>query len=140
MSAAPPPLPDGVVALDGELTLFGFPTRTVPIRIRPRSKAWRLGGAARTFAVFGVVAPVVAILPPHAPWALGALGAGAFLARRRWQEDFTIEHLEGECPKCDHLIRVTGVRLRVPHPVTCDGCHHQVTLKVPGGLADVALD
>ena len=81
--------------------------------------------------IFVVIAPFVAIVPPHAPWGIGALAAGAIFARRRMIERFTLISLEGTCPKCEHPLRVKRARLRIPHPLTCEGCHHQASLKVP---------
>ena len=81
--------------------------------------------------IFAVIAPVAAIVPPHAPWGIGTLAAGVILARRRMIERFTLIELEGSCPKCDEPLTVKRTRLRIPHPITCEGCHHQASLKVP---------
>ena len=81
-------------------------------------------------AIFLVIAPVAAIVPPHAPWGIGALAAGVILARRRMIERFTLIALEGTCPKCGQPLTVKRPRLRPPHPITCEGCHHQASLKV----------
>jgi len=91
--------------------------------------------------IFLVIAPMMAIVPPHAPWLIGALTAGIILTRRRLIERFTLISLEGTCPKCDATIDVKRTRLRIPHPLTCQSCHHQASLKVPAktlaaGLAD----
>jgi hypothetical protein len=76
-----------------------------------------------------VIAPFVAIVPPHAPWAIGALATGVILARRRWLERFTLERVEGVCPKCGEPLAVKAARLRLPHLVACEGCHHQSELR-----------
>jgi hypothetical protein len=61
---------------------------------------------------------------------------GAFLARRRWIERFTLEHVEGTCPKCGGALAVKPGRLRTPHPVSCEGCHHESSLAIgPGALS-----
>jgi AcrR family transcriptional regulator len=107
----------------------GMPT---PGRIKPRSKQWRVRGAVQIMGVFLAVAPVVAILPPHAPWPIGALAVGGILARRRFSEDCTLVSLAGaECPKCGTAMTSKQTRLRAPHAINCEGCHHQSTLKVP---------
>ena len=62
---------------------------------------------------------------------IGALTAGIILARRRMMERFTLISLECTCPKCDAPIKVKRTRLRIPHPLTCQACHHQASLKVP---------
>jgi hypothetical protein len=82
-------------------------------------------------ALFMVISLFAAMVPPHAPWMIGALALGAILARRRWTERFTLEHIQGACPKCGEPLAVKRGRLRVPHSVTCEACHHQTALRFP---------
>jgi hypothetical protein len=92
-------------------------------------------------ALFVVIAPFVAIFPPHAVWLIGALGAGAFLARRRYVERYTLLELDGTCPKCGTPFRVKPGRLHVPHPLPCEGCHHEPTVRFPQtALEEIAAD
>ena len=121
----------GPIRTPARVTLFGFEATQAVASIQPRGRRWRVGGAARTMGIFLVIAPVAAIVPPHAPWGIGALAAGIILARRRLIERFTLIALEGTCPKCGERLRVKRGRLRIPHAVTCEGCHHQVSLKLP---------
>ncbi|HAC07455.1 MAG TPA: hypothetical protein DCF71_16535 [Gemmatimonadetes bacterium] len=136
-----PPEFDGLIRTAARVTLFGFESTEAFASIQPRGRRWRVGGAARTMGIFLVIAPMMAIVPPHAPWLIGALTAGIILTRRRLIERFTLISLEGTCPKCDATIDVKRTRLRIPHPLTCQSCHHQASLKVPAetlaaGLAD----
>jgi hypothetical protein len=136
-----PPEFDGLIRTAARVTLFGFESTEAFASIQPRGRRWRVGGAARTMGIFVVIAPMMAIVPPHAPWLIGALTAGIILTRRRLIERFTLISLEGTCPKCDATINVKRTRLRIPHPLTCQSCHHQASLKVPAetlaaGLAD----
>ena len=136
---ANPSHPDAVAA-SAVVTLFGFPPAEVVVSVLPRSHAWRVGGAFRRVALFTLLAPVVAIVPPHAPWAIGALAGGVVLARRRLKERYTLVSMTGSCPKCGEALAVKSTRLREPHPVTCEACHHVGSLQVPaeallGGLA-----
>lgn len=126
-------LPDGAFRVDSEVTLFGFEPTPASATIVARGKAWRVGGAARTFGLFFVVSPFVAVFPPHAVWPIGALLTGAFLARRRYIERFTLLGLEATCPKCGKELLVKKTRLRAPHSLPCEACHHESTLKVPDG-------
>ncbi len=114
------------------LQAFGYPTTPAEARVLERPRAWRVRGAALRIAGGLAVAPLLALVPPHAPWALGALGVGVLLARRRWQEDYTLVDLEGACPVCGAALRPPRGRLQHPHPVTCEACHHQATLRVDG--------
>lgn len=126
---------------EAEATLFGFDARPAQLTVRPRSRGWRVGGALVTFVVtVGVASPLV-VFPPHAVWLLGGLGTGAFLARRRYLERFTLLSAIGECPKCGHPFSLKKTRLRTPHPLPCEGCHHESTLRLPSGLLEQhALD
>ena len=136
-----PPEFDGLIRTAARVTLFGFESTEAFASNQPRGRRWRVGGAATTMGIFLVIAPMMAIVPPHAPWLIGALTAGIILTRRRLIERFTLISLEGTCPKCDATIDVKRTRLRIPHPLTCQSCHHQASLKVPAetlaaGLAD----
>lgn len=140
MTVAPETLDDpGTVEIPGRIVLFGFDPRAVTLRLLPRSRRWRLLGAGRTMAVALVLAPVAGLVPPHVPWILGVLGVGAFLARRRYEERFTVVGIDGSCPKCGAPLEVPRGRLREPHPVPCERCHHEGSVKVAGeALAGVA--
>lgn len=116
--------------VDARATLFGFDDEPVRAEIIERSRAWRVGGAARTFAVFVVIAPLVAVFPPHAVWLLGALATGAFLARKRYVERYTLVGVEGKCPKCGAPLSAKKGRLKQPHPLPCEGCNHEPALRV----------
>jgi hypothetical protein len=126
--------PSDLIRTPARVTLFGFETTLAVASIHPRGRRWRVGGAARTMGIFLMIAPVVAIVPPHAPWGIGALAAGVILARRRMIECFTLIDLDGTCPKCDQALRVKRTRLRTPHAITCEGCHHQASLKLPADI------
>jgi hypothetical protein len=83
-----------------------------------------------------LVAPVVVLIPPHVPWALGALATGGFLARRRWLERFTVLDVAGSCPRCGKPVKATRGRLRSPHPVLCESCHFEGSVEVPPEALD----
>lgn len=132
---------DDVVQIPGRMTLFGYDPETVVLHLRPRTRRWRLLGAGRTMAVALVLAPAVGLVPPHAPWILGVLGVGGFLARRRYQERFTVVGIDGSCPNCGAELSVGTGRLRSPHPVPCESCHHEGSVQVASArLDEVARD
>lgn len=122
--------PPGTFIAPATAILFGFDSTSAEATIRPRARAWRIGGAARTMAVAVALAPAVAVIPPHAPWLIGALAVGGILARRRLQERFTLTAVSGSCPKCGAPLQVKSGRLRRPHPLPCEVCHHESTLQV----------
>lgn len=143
-ATAEPPSPDCVtsppehptVAVKGQVTLFGYPSTDATARVRMRPRSWRLAGAIRRAATGVVLAPFVGLIPPHAPWIVGSLGVGAILARRRWQERFTVESVDGPCPRCQAPMSLRPGRLRSPHPLTCDACHYESSLEVPAEALD----
>jgi len=85
-----------------------------------------------------VVAPMVAVFPPHAVWLIGALLTGSVLARRRYIERFTLVSVKGACPKCGDAIAVKSTRLRIPHQLPCENCNHESLLRLPEGVLEKA--
>jgi len=129
---------EALVRVPGTITLFGYDPVDVELLLRPRSRRWRLLGTGRILAVTLVVAPLVGLAPPHAPWVVGVLGAGGFLARRRWRERFTVEGVEGPCPKCGAELSVASGALKRPHTVPCDACHHESSVRLDDARLDQA--
>jgi hypothetical protein len=130
----------GTFRTAAQVGLFGFPSKPVQVTLRARSRGWRVGGAARTLAVAVLVAPALAVVPPHAPWVIGVLVAGGVLAKRRLGEHFTVVGGEGVCPKCGAQLVVKAGRLRDPHPLPCERCHHESTLRLPVGALEGRAD
>lgn len=113
------------------LTLFGFTPTAADVEIIHRPRSWRATRALLSIAVAVGVAPVAALVPPHLPWPIVALGAGLYLAVRRWTERYTLRSLAGRCPKCGHAQTVDSpVKLKDPHAMTCAGCSHDLVLQV----------
>ena len=90
--------PPGGVSVPAQITLFGFDGVSANARIEARSRGWRGRRAAAALAAGLIAAPLAALVPPHAPWALGALGIGLLTAHRRWAEEHTLHFLEGRLP------------------------------------------
>jgi hypothetical protein len=126
----------GAVRFEAETILFGFPSTPAVLFVRPRTASWRVGGAVARMGGFAVLATVVALVPPHAPWLIGALVCGVILARRRWIERYTLESLEGICPKCSEALKLKSGRLRSPHPAPCEGCHHESSISLDMGALE----
>lgn len=119
------------------VTLFGYDPTPATLRLHPRSRSWRIGGSVRTMMIALLVAPLLGLVPPHAPWAFGALVGGGLLARRRWTERFTVLGVEGTCPRCGGAVVASLGRLTSPLPVVCAECHHEASVVLaasePGG-------
>ena len=123
----------------GRISLFGYEPTPATVHLKARSRSWRVGGSVRTMAIALLVAPVMGLIPPHAPWILGALTGGGLLARRRWTEHFTVMGVDGTCPRCGATVRAANGRLRSPHPAVCEACHHEASVQIPPeALADMA--
>ncbi|MEJ2538572.1 MAG: hypothetical protein P8188_01095 [Gemmatimonadota bacterium] len=125
--------------VEGTLTVFGHEDTRAELEVIPRSTGWRLARAGGFILGGLVAAPVVALLPPHAAWALGAAGTGVFFGLRKWSERYTLVSLEGPCPRCGAPIRITSpTRLRSSWNISCDACHHAATLDVPDAALPAA--
>ncbi len=59
------------ILVPARITLFGFDVVRANARIEARSAGWRARRASIALAAGLIVAPAVALVPPHAPWALG---------------------------------------------------------------------
>ena len=119
------------ILVPARITLFGFDVVRAKARIEARSTRWRARRASIALAAGLIVAPAVALVPPHAPWALGALGIGFLTARRRWAEEHTLHSLEGACPRCGAGVSLSRpVRLRHPHAISCPSCQYELAVTV----------
>jgi hypothetical protein len=94
----------------------------------PRTRATR---ALLSLLGLWVLAPIVAIVPPHIPWALIAFLAGIYLAHRQWTGEYVVQRFEGACPRCATPLPLPrGSRIRLPHQMVCYSCHHEPVLDV----------
>ena len=119
------------VSVPARITLFGFDVVQADARIEERSTGWRARRAATALAAGLIIAPAAALVPPHAPWAVGALGIGLVTAIRRWAEKHTLHSLEGACPRCGDDISISRpIRLRHPHPTSCPSCRYELAISV----------
>ncbi len=135
MAETPDPAPPDDLAtgvsVRARITLFGFDVVPANARIEARSVGWRVRRAAIALAAGLIAAPAVALVPPHAPWAVGALGISFLTARRRWAEKHTLHFLEGACPRCGEGITLSRpAPLRHPHATPCPSCHYELAISV----------
>ena len=114
--------PSGRVRLTGRVEAFGFTTTDASIDAIARSASWR---AMRALLAAGIglgAAPVVAIVPPHIPWALGSIVGGAVIAQRRATEHYTLRTIEATCPRCGAALSTESGRIAGTRQLHCDGC------------------
>lgn len=122
--------------IQGHLRIFGYPDTPAPASVLPRSVGWRAARAGARVLAGLVAAPLAALIPPHAAWALGAAATGLVLGARKWSERRTLVSLAGACPRCGAPITLDRpVRLRDPFPIDCTACHHSASLHLPRGEA-----
>lgn len=121
------------VRLQGRVEAFGFPTSVASIDAIARPASWR---ATRALLAAGIglgVAPVAAIIPPHIPWALGALIGGAVVARRRATERHTLRSLDAKCPRCGSALSTEPGRLTATRALQCAACGLDSIMHVANG-------
>jgi hypothetical protein len=113
----------------GTIFLFGFPETQAELEVLPRSTGWRLFRGTVFLAGGLILAPVVGLIPPHAPWVVAALGIGGIMGFRKWREHFTLLSFRGTCPKCGGDLSLRhGTPLRPVMTVPCPGCNHDSRL------------
>jgi hypothetical protein len=122
---------DVVLEPVARLEIFGFQPTRAHVQVIARPKSWRVSRSLGYLALCWCALPVVALVPPHIPWVIGAFSAGIYFARKFWLEHFTLVSMRGTCPKCAHDLSINKpVRLKTPHVITCSNCQHQVLLYV----------
>lgn len=102
---------------------------TAELTYRPRSE--RITRGTMSLVGFTLLAAVVAILPPHIPWALIALSAGVIIAFRNFRGVYTVRSFEGNCPRCGAALKVEpGAKIKPPHEMDCYNCHFHPVMEV----------
>ena len=120
-----------ILSGDARLSLRGHEPRPAALEIEYRSPKTRLTRALLSLLGFWVLAPVVALLPPHLPWALLAIAAGIYFAHRQWTGEYIVHRFDGACPRCESPLPLPpGSRIRLPHQMVCYQCHHEPLLEV----------
>ncbi len=119
------------VSVPARITLFGFDPVDATARIEARSAGWRARRASMALAAGLIMAPLLAVVPPHAPWVVVAVGIGLLTAGRRWAEAHTIHFLDGACPRCGEGISISRpARLSRPHAISCLSCRYELMVSV----------
>lgn len=119
------------ISVPARITLFGFDAVDATARIEARTTGWRARRASMALAAGLFMAPLLAVVPPHAPWVVIAVVVGLLTARRRWAEAHTLHFLEGACPRCETGISLNRpARLGRPHLISCPSCQYELTVSV----------
>lgn len=110
--------------------VFGLPPTAAKLSVAGRPKSVRTLRTAMALLGTALVAPLAFLIPPHAPWGVGALLGGILTARRQWLHTRTVLSLDATCPACEHALELpSGGRLRSPHSLSCQHCHQAVLIR-----------
>jgi|SRR5690606_4404312 len=113
------------------LAVFGAEATSATVELLERPFSWRMTRALLAAGIGLGLAPLVAVLPPHVPWAAASLIGGGVIARGRWIEHYTLARIDGNCPRCGGAIEMTpDRRLKSPESITCSHCGETVLLEV----------
>jgi hypothetical protein len=110
---------------------FGFEPTPVHVRLVKRSTSWRMTRALLSLFVGWGLAPVVALLPPHIPWAAGSIIAGCYFAWRFSRERVTLLTYAGACPRCGNEVAAEPrAPLASSQSVHCGSCGQGLVLEI----------
>jgi hypothetical protein len=74
--------------------------------------------------------PLLAIIPPHYPWAAVAFFAGLYIPFRIWTGRYQVRSFTGFCPRCGRPLHLpVGSKIDLPHTLSCFGCHFDPVLE-----------
>jgi hypothetical protein len=113
-----------------KISLRGHDPQPATLSLEYRPTRMRATRAIGTLLGFWILTPIVALIPPHIPWALIAFIAGIYFAARQWRGEYEVGAFEGKCPRCSSPLKLEpGARIRIPHPMSCYHCHHNPVLE-----------
>lgn len=113
------------------LEVFGAPPQAAEVLLIVRSQSWRVTRGLLALGIGVGLTPVVAMLPPHLPWALASLIGGILIGRNRFRERLTLQSVTGICPRCEHPVdQRPERRLREQESVICQNCGESLRLEV----------
>lgn len=112
------------------LACFGAESTPARVTLILRDVSWRTTRGLLALGIGLGLTPVVALVPPHVPWAAASLMGGILVARNRFREHATLLHVVGTCPRCRAALeQKSRKRLERPHTVTCGACGESVLLE-----------
>lgn len=115
--------------LAARTVVFGSAPRPAHLVVTRRSRGERLGRTLIALVAALLAAPLLALLPPHVPWALAALIIGGWIARRQWLGELRVHQFSGDCPRCEAPLELDSSLITLPLRVACLNCHHEPRLE-----------
>jgi hypothetical protein len=114
---------------DAIVRLRGHPPTGATFQYEHRSRKKRLTSSLTALLGFWLLIPVVALVPPHIPWALLAFVSGMYFGYRRWIGEYKVRAFSAPCPRCNSPLAIkTGSLIRLPNSMDCFSCHHNPIL------------
>ena len=124
---------DSAVQIPARLSLRGHEPTSATLEAEVVPRPTRMRRAVLYLIGFWILVPIVAFIPPHIPWIIGAFVAGLYFARQHWIGEYVVHRFTGNCPRCDSALTIKpGSRIRLPYTVTCYNCHHEPVLTTEG--------
>lgn len=122
---------NAVTSPPAQLSLRGHEPKPADISLERRSRQTRMTKSVLSLVGFLILAPIVALIPPHIPWVILAVAAGFYFAYRQWTGEYVVHGFKGECPRCGNSLEIKpGSKIKLPMDMDCFQCHHQPTLEV----------
>ncbi len=114
-----------------QVFLGGHPPAPARVELAYQPVPGRLLRALLALVVCWGAIPYLVWVPPHYPWVIAALIAGVALSYRFWMGKYQIRSFTAGCPRCGRaLVLAAGVKINLPHTLTCYGCHFESVLEV----------
>ena len=123
--------------MNARLSLPGHPPQPVLLEADARSTRTRAGRSLLALLGSWAAGLLLIVIPPHIPWAVGAVLAGIYFAFRSWNGELVVTRFAGPCPRCASPLSIApGTGIRLPHRMVCYQCHHEPVLEARAGVAD----
>ncbi len=114
-----------------QLTLRAHAASLAKVVLVYRTAPERFARAAMALVLCWGAVPLLLWVPPHYPWAAGAMVAGVYLAYRYWTGRYLVCAFSGACPRCGRQLELRlGSFINLPHSMTCFACHFEPRLEV----------
>lgn len=113
------------------MTLCAYPPAPARVGLVYQPAPGRGLKAALSLGILWGIAPATFVIPPHYPFPVLCLVAGAYLAHLFWTGRYRVRWFVGQCPRCGtHLRMHLGERISLPHTIPCVACHFEPVLEV----------
>jgi hypothetical protein len=111
------------------MILHAYPPAPARVGLVYRPLPLRIARAAAVLLLLWTPAPASFWLPPHYPWPVLLIGAGAWFAYRVTRP-YQVRWFVGMCPRCGRELGLArGTPIDLPCEIACLHCHFQSALE-----------